>query len=54
LFGLVFLLLMSWSAELRRGTGLYERLSSGVLSLWVLVFAVRLWYLKPAEACGAG
>ncbi len=43
--GLVFLLLMVWSAELRAGTGLYERLSSGVLSLWVLVFAARLWRL---------
>ncbi|HEX8072657.1 MAG TPA: DUF998 domain-containing protein [Pyrinomonadaceae bacterium] len=54
LLGLVFLLLMSWSAELRSGTGLYERLSSGVLSLWVLVFAVRLWSLKPFGACSAG
>ena len=53
LSGLIFLLLMSWSAELRRGTGLYERLSSGVLSLWVLMFAIRLWYLKPSGACGA-
>jgi hypothetical membrane protein len=51
LFGLAFLLLMSWSAELRRGTGLYERLSSGVLSLWVLVFALWLWHLKPSRAC---
>jgi hypothetical membrane protein len=54
LFGLVFLLLMSWSAEPRAGTGLYERLSSGVLSLWVLMFAVRLWRLKPCERGGAG
>lgn len=43
---LVFLALMSWSAELRMGTGLYERLSTGLLSLWMLVFAVRLWGLK--------
>jgi hypothetical membrane protein len=43
---LVFLALMSWSAELRTGTGLYERLSTGVLSLWMLVFAARLWQLK--------
>jgi hypothetical membrane protein len=43
---LVFLALMLWSAELRMGTGLYERLSSGLLSLWMLVFAVRLWRLK--------
>jgi hypothetical membrane protein len=43
---LLFLALMSWSAELRLGTGLYERLSTGLLSLWMLVFAVRLWRLK--------
>ena len=41
--GSVLLLLMVWSAEARAATGLYERLSSGVLSLWVLVFAVTLW-----------
>lgn len=45
LLGLIFLLFMSWSAELRAGTGLYERLSSGVLSLWILVFAIWRW--KP-------
>jgi hypothetical membrane protein len=43
---LLFLALMSWSAELRAGTGLYERLSTGLLSLWMLVFAARLWRLK--------
>ncbi|WP_411726646.1 DUF998 domain-containing protein [Methyloglobulus sp.] len=43
---LVFLALMSWSAELRMGTGLYERLSTGLLSLWMFVFAARLWWLK--------
>ena len=42
---LLFLALMSWSAELRMGTGLYERLSTGLLSLWMFVFAVRLWRL---------
>lgn len=47
LLGLIFLLLMSWSDELRAATGLYERLSSGILSTWVLVLAARLWYLKP-------
>jgi hypothetical membrane protein len=54
--GLVFLLLMVWSAELRAGTGLYERLSSGVLSLWVLVFAARLWQLGAdgVSVAGAG
>ena len=43
ILGLAFLLLMMWSAEPRAGTGLYERLSSGVLSLWVLAFATRMW-----------
>lgn len=52
--GLVFLALMSWSGELRVGTGLYERLSSGLLSLWMLVFAVRLWRLKAYDVAGAG
>lgn len=52
--GLVFLLLMAWSAELKAGTGLYERLSSGVLSLWVLVFAARLWRLKADSVSVAG
>ena len=44
--GLVFLLLMEASSQTRAGTGLYERLSSGSLSLWVLVFASRLWWLN--------
>jgi len=52
--GLVFLLLMAWSAELKAGTGLYERLSSGVLSLWVLVFAAKLWRLKADSVSIAG
>ncbi len=52
--GLVFLLLMVWSAELRAGTGLYERLSSGVLSLWVLVFAAKLWRLDADSIPVAG
>jgi hypothetical membrane protein len=46
LLGLAFLLLMARSAESRVGTGLYERLASGVLSLWVLVFAAMLWWRK--------
>lgn len=46
ILGFAFLVLMLWSAELRTGTGLYERLSTGVLSLWVSVFALRLWWLK--------
>ena len=40
--GLAFLLLMVWSAEHGTARGLFERLSSGVLSLWILVFALRL------------
>jgi hypothetical membrane protein len=52
--GLLFLLLMVWSAELRAGTGLYERLSSGVLSLWVLVFAAKLWRLQADSVSVAG
>ena len=55
--GLVFLLLMAWGAEPRAGTGLYERLSSGVLSVWVLVFAATLWRLqafplRPTDRAG--
>ena len=46
---LLFLLLTSWSDELRAGTGLYERMSSGVLSLWLGVFATRLWTLKAYD-----
>ena len=40
--GFAFLLLMLWSAEHGTARGLFERLSSGVLSLWILVFALRL------------
>lgn len=46
LLGLVFLLLMSWSAGQRAVTGLYECLATGILSLWVLVFAATLWRRK--------
>lgn len=44
ILGLVFLVLMSRSEQTRAGTGLYESLASGVLSLWILVFAVALWW----------
>lgn len=40
--GLQFLALMSASEATHVYTGLYERLASGILSLWVLVTAVRL------------
>jgi len=39
--GFAFLLLMLW-AEHGTARGLFERLSSGVLSLWILAFALRL------------
>lgn len=44
--GLIFFVLMAYSVDLRAGTGMYQRLSSGVLSLWLLVFALRLWRLQ--------
>jgi hypothetical membrane protein len=44
--GLVFFVLMVYSIDLRAGTGMYQRLSSGVLLLWLLVFAARLWRLQ--------
>lgn len=44
--GLIFLWLMSSSQAAHIFTGLYERLASGVLSLWVLVTA--LWLLSIA------
>jgi hypothetical protein len=44
--GLTFFLLMTYSMDIRAGTGMYQRLSSGVLSLWLLVFAARLWRLQ--------
>jgi len=31
---------------------LYERLSSGALSLWVFVFALRLWSLDVHHCAG--
>jgi len=40
--GLAFLVLMAASPEPGAARGLFERLSSGVLSLWILVFALRL------------
>lgn len=52
--GLVFLLLMLWSAEPETPRGLFERLSSGVLSLWILVFAARLWRINPQIVLHAG
>lgn len=39
---LIFLLLMSWPGNPLNAPGLFEHLASVVLSLWVLVFAVRV------------
>ena len=49
ILGLIFLLLMLWGAQ----RGLCERLSTGILSLWILVLAFRLWLIK-AYAPGDG
>ena len=40
--GLIFLALMSASESTHAYTGLYERLASGLLTLWVFVIALRL------------
>jgi len=42
---IIFLVLMRTSEATGVATGTYERLATGVLSLWVLVVAVRLWPL---------
>ena len=42
MLALVFLVLMSWSRNPVNAPGLFEHLASGVLSLWLLVFAARL------------
>jgi hypothetical membrane protein len=47
---LLFAVLTSASEASRVAVGLYERLSSGLLSLWLLVFAARLWRLGGYEA----
>lgn len=52
LLGLLFLGLMVGSEATRAGTGLYERLASGVLSLWVFVVAARLLVLERARRSG--
>lgn len=42
ILGLAFLLLMSWEENPVHAPGLFEHLATGVLSLWVMVFAVAL------------
>lgn len=47
--GLLFLWLMSSGESTRAFVGLYERLASGVLTLWVFVTAWQLWRLGGAK-----
>jgi hypothetical membrane protein len=42
ILALIFLLLMSWSRNPVNAPGLFEHLATGVLSVWLLVFAARL------------
>jgi len=42
ILALIFLLLMSWSRNPLNAPGLFEHLATGVLSLWLLVFAAYL------------
>jgi hypothetical membrane protein len=51
--GLMFLALMSASEATRVGTGLYERLASGILSFWILITAARLWWVLDSERAAA-
>lgn len=52
--GLIFLWLMSSGESTQAFVGLYERLASGVLTLWVFVTAWQLWRLggKPSASHG--
>jgi hypothetical membrane protein len=49
ILGVVFLVLMSRSTGSSAGTGLYECLASGVLSLWILIFAAALWLRRSSR-----
>ena len=42
ILALIFLLIMSWSRNSLNAPGLFEHLATGVLSLWLLVFAASL------------
>ncbi len=42
ILALIFLLMMSWSGDPLNAPGLFEHLATGVLSLWLLVFAAGL------------
>ena len=50
--GLIFLAMLSASEATRAHAGLYERLASGVLTLWVFVIAARLRMLDERPAAG--
>lgn len=43
ILALIFLLLMSWTQNPVKLPGLFEHLATGILSLWLVVFAVRLF-----------
>ena len=47
--GILFLALMRMSETTGMATGTYERLATGVLSLWVFVTAMWLWPLAEHE-----
>lgn len=52
---LSLLILMSWGRNPIRAPGLYEHLATAVLSLWVFVFAMRLWRSQePGHVPSAG
>jgi hypothetical protein len=42
LLAMIFLLLMTWSANPVRTPGLFEHLATAILSVWLMVFATRL------------
>lgn len=52
--GVTFLVLMSASEATRTYTGLYERLASAALSLWIFVIAAGLWASAGREAPDSG
>lgn len=43
MLALIFLLLMSWGQSPIKSPGLFEHLATGILSLWLLVFAAHLF-----------
>ena len=47
--GLIFLWMMSSSESTQAFVGLYERLASGILTLWVFVTAWQFWRLGGAK-----